>query len=93
MARLVVVFSVLLLLNSLKAATQLDLRRSRDTLAKKISLSVLPQNFYNQHLSFTCKKEIQLQKAVRMPLFIRLGSKAYVDYLERKPNSLYRKND
>ncbi len=47
----------------------------------------LPQNFYNQHLGFFCKKESQLQKSTSLNLFVRLGSKNYVDYLERKPNA------
>ena len=50
-------------------------------------MPVLPRNFYNQHLGIICKKESQLQQQLRLPLFIRLGSKAYVDYLEQKPNS------
>ena len=47
----------------------------------------MPRNFYNQSLGFFCKKEVQLQKATGLPLFIRLGSKEYVDYLEKKPNA------
>ena len=35
-----------------------------------------------------CKKEDQLQKATGLDLFIRLGSKNYVDYLEKKPNAV-----
>lgn len=47
--------------------------------------TLLPQNFYNHHLSFFCKKESQLQGLTGLNLFIRLGSKSYVDYLEQKP--------
>jgi hypothetical protein len=64
-----------------------------DTSGEKISLKLLPQNFYNQHLSFLCKKEVQIQKLTSLPLFIRLGSKEYVDYLERKPNSFAGKRE
>jgi len=91
MARMVVVFLIGVLLNSLKGAAQLNLRGSIDTSEKKISLKVLPQNFYNQHLSYFCKKEVQVQKLTALPLFIRLGSKEYVDYLEQKPGSMIRK--
>lgn len=78
---------MLILLNSSEAVAQAGFRKELDTSGKKINLKVLPQNFYNQHLSFFCKKEVQLQKLTSLPLFIRLGSKEYVDYLERKPNS------
>jgi hypothetical protein len=47
----------------------------------------LPPNFYTNHLSFFCKKEIQVQKITAMPVYFRLGSKEYVDQLERKPNT------
>jgi hypothetical protein len=51
------------------------------------SLTVLPNGYYTQHLGFICKKEQQLQKALALPLYFRLGSKAYVDYLEQKPHA------
>jgi hypothetical protein len=51
-------------------------------------ISVLPQNFYNQHKGYLCKKENVLQKTTRLNLFIRLGSKNYADYLEGKPNAI-----
>jgi hypothetical protein len=78
---------VILLLNSIKAASQLRFSPSRDSLPQRISLSVLPQNFYNQHLGFFCKKEALFQSRFRVPLFFRLGSKDYVDHMEAKPNT------
>jgi hypothetical protein len=78
------------MLNSFKAASQLNLKQPIDTADRKISLCPLPQNFYKQGLGYFCKKELQLQKATSLPFFIRLGSKEYVDYLERKPNALKR---
>ena len=80
--------SMAMLLNSMKAAAQLNLMQSTDTIKKEISLRVLPQNFYNQNLGYFCKKEVQLQKITSLPIFIRLGSKEYVDYLEKKPNAI-----
>ena len=77
----------MMLLNSLKAASQVQLRQPHDLLMQSISLKILPQNFYSQHLGFFCKKEVQLQKATSLNLFFRLGSKEYVDYLEQKPNA------
>jgi hypothetical protein len=93
MARLAVAFFVVLLLNSSKGATQVSLKEKPKIVDKKITLKVLPQNFYNQHLSFFCKKEIEVQKRTALPLFIRLGSKEHVDYLERKPNSFIGKRE
>jgi hypothetical protein len=81
------------LLNSLKAASQANLKGRIDSADKKISLKVLPQNFYNKQLSFFCKKEVQLQKLTSLPICIRLGSKEYVDHLERKPNSFMWKKE
>ena len=76
-----------LLLISLKAASQQHLTLLADTARMSFSLRVLPQNFYNQHLSFFCKKEVQLQKLTSLPVYFRLGSKDHVDYLEQKPNA------
>lgn len=75
-------------LNSTKAASQLNLSRMKDTVEKNISLRPLPQNFYNQNTGYFCKKELQLQKITGLPVFIRLGSKEYTDYLEHKPNAI-----
>jgi hypothetical protein len=61
-----------------------------DTVTKKINIRVLPQNFYNNHIGYFCKKEIQLQKLISLPLYFRLGSKEYVDWMERKPNAVKR---
>jgi hypothetical protein len=64
-----------------------------DSFVKHSVFSPIPQNFYNQQLGIVCKKECQLQSALKANLFIRLGSKEYVDYLERKPNSFIGKRD
>jgi len=61
-----------------------------DTTIKKINIRVLPQNFYNQHVGFICKKEFLLQKAISLPFYFRLGSKEYVDGMERKGSREYR---
>jgi hypothetical protein len=84
-----------MVLKSANCAAQLDFRQSADSNCKKISLQVLPQKFYNKppektmltatdRLGFFCRKELQIQKITGLPLYIRLGSKGYVDYLEKK---------
>ena len=93
MGRFVLLFLTGFLLNSLKAASQVDFKGRTDTFCQKISLKILPQNFYNKGLSFFCKKEVQLQKLISLPLFIRLGSREYVDYLEKKPNRFLGKRE
>ena len=59
-----------------------------DSVVQWQGLKVLPQNFYNQHLGFFCRQEDLIQKKTGLPVYFRLGSKNYVDYLERKPNAV-----
>lgn len=89
MGRNLLLFFFAFWLNQGKALAQLRLPPVKDSAEAVFSLQVLPQNFYNQHLSFFCKKEMQLQKLTSLPLFIRAGSKEYVDYLEKKPNAAW----
>ena len=80
--------AILTSLISLKASSQAAFGKIIDSLPTVRSISILPQNFYNQHKGYVCKKEDQLQKATGLNLFVRLGSKNYADYLERKPNAI-----
>ncbi|MFN2457184.1 MAG: hypothetical protein ABR502_03180 [Chitinophagaceae bacterium] len=50
----------------------------------------LASNYYTHHSGVFCRKELQLQKSTNINLFVRLGSKEYVDYLEKKPNAAIR---
>jgi hypothetical protein len=47
-------------------------------------LRPVPADYYRAHLPFTCDKEYKMQKALRLPVFIRLGSLEYVNRLEGK---------
>ena len=88
MGRTILLFFLGVVLNSTEAASQQRLPILGDTAKMLMSLRVLPHNFYNQHLSFFCKKEVQLQKLTALPVYFRLGSKETVDYLEKKPNAV-----
>ncbi|MFZ1371427.1 MAG: hypothetical protein WAR78_13650 [Ferruginibacter sp.] len=58
-------------------------------LAKPTAASVISPDHYTQHFGFFCKKELQFEKASKIPLRFRLGSLPYNDYLEQKPNAVY----
>ena len=44
----------------------------------------LPGNFYSKQLPFFCNKELQVQKAVGIPIKFRLSTVEYCDKLEGK---------
>ena len=47
----------------------------------------IPAAYAYKDLAFFCKIEVQLEKAVKLPVKFRLGSVDYVDYLEGKRTS------
>jgi hypothetical protein len=57
-------------------------------LLNPVSCSVISADYYTQGFGFFCKKELQFEKATKIPLRFRLGSLKYNDYLEQKPNAV-----
>ena len=56
-------------------------------LLNPVSCSVISADYYTQGFGFFCKKELQFEKATKIPLRFRLGTLQYNDYLEGKPNA------
>jgi hypothetical protein len=52
-----------------------------------INYNIIRPDFYTQNFGFFCKKELQLEKIVRVPVKIRLGSVQQCDWLEGKRNA------
>jgi hypothetical protein len=88
MPRIILGVVLILFLNPVEMAAQHLSAAKTDSTAKWRGLMVLPQNFYKQHLGFFCRQEDLLQKKTKTNIYFRLGSKAYVDYLEQKPNAV-----
>jgi hypothetical protein len=52
--------------------------------APHINIKTIPAADCAPNLPFFCRQELKLQKASGLPLYIRLGSKEFVDKMERK---------
>jgi len=46
--------------------------------------SVIKADHYTQNFGFFCKKELQFEKATKVPFKFRLGSVQYCDWMEGK---------
>lgn len=62
-----------------------------DTLSAPQPPSVMaqPKAYDFQRLSLFCKLEVHIEKAVKLPVRLRLGDVPYVDWLEGKRHSAY----
>lgn len=48
------------------------------------SVSVISADYYTQNFGLFCKKELQFEKATKVPFKFRLGSVQYCDWMEGK---------
>ncbi|MEO7307707.1 MAG: hypothetical protein ABIR78_09440 [Ferruginibacter sp.] len=71
-----------------KLSPQLQTHNKADLLITPVSCSVINADFYTRNFGFFCKKELQFEKATKIPLRFRLGSLQYNNYLEGKPNAI-----
>jgi hypothetical protein len=74
------------LLVSLNSLAQFDSTFNKN-LPPGIYIKTIPFDYYTQKQGWFCTKEFLFQKNTGLNLYLRLGNKDYVDYLERKPNS------
>lgn len=49
-----------------------------------VKVNSIPGDYYTRNFGYFCKKELQFEKATRVPLRFRLGSLQQCDQLERK---------
>lgn len=53
-------------------------------LYERSPFNIPASNYYTNSLGFFCKKEIEIEKALKFPVKFRLGSVAYTDKMEGK---------
>jgi VanZ family protein len=57
---------------------------AQQSFTRNASVTLSTSNYYTSTLGFFCRKELQLEKAVRLPIRLRLGNLAYTDQMEGK---------
>jgi hypothetical protein len=92
MFKRICLFVILSLIVTLSVTAQIQLQpvsnqpsyaQKMDSL-RKSPVKILPPDHYVKGLGFFCKKELQLEKATKIPFRFRLGSLEYTDQLEGK---------
>lgn len=66
----------------------LSINDSEKQTANFVLFKIIPASLSLNNLGFFCKKELQLDKIVAVPIRFRLGSLEYVNWMEQKPNAI-----
>lgn len=83
-----IIIAIILIVVSEQLSAQTILPNTQKLLSldslKNIPLRVLASDYYSSNLPFFCKKELQIQKIIKVPFKFRIGSIEEVDRLEGK---------
>jgi hypothetical protein len=77
---------ILFLQINISAQQILPTNKKRSDSLLHVPIRLVPSDYYSKGLGFMCKKELQVEKASKIPFRLRLGSIEYVDKLEGKGN-------
>jgi hypothetical protein len=66
------------------SVTWISKNKNRNSLLVQSPVKIIAANYYSQHLGFFCRRELAVEKAVRVALRIRLGSLQQCNLLEGK---------
>ncbi len=86
MPKIIILLFLLLSFSALQAQKALPVAKNQSTIdsLRNMPLRVLAADYYSNNLPFFCKKELQIQKVIKVPFKFRIGSVEEVDKLEGK---------